>query len=63
MFENPRRDSQARNFATNVPKILDLKSYSETDIFRKLTLGAPDSKATLKLPILDEGTFPFFNKF
>ena len=29
MFENPRRDRQARNFPTNVPKILDLKSSSE----------------------------------
>ena len=38
MFENPRRGRQARNFTTNVPKILDLK---RTDIFRKLTLGAP----------------------
>ena len=26
MFENPRRGRQARNFTTNVPKILDLKS-------------------------------------
>ena len=32
---------QARNFTTNVSKILDLKSSSE-DIFRKLTLGAPE---------------------
>ena len=32
MFENPRRTRrgrQARNFTTNVPKILDLKSSSE----------------------------------
>ena len=29
MFENPRRDRQARNFTTNAPKILDLKSSSE----------------------------------
>ena len=28
-FENPRRGMQARNFTTNVPKILDLKSSSE----------------------------------
>ena len=28
MFENPRRGRQARNFTTNVPKILDLKSSS-----------------------------------
>ena len=41
MFENPRRGRQARNFATNVPKILDLKSSSEQTFFRKLSLGAP----------------------
>ena len=29
MFENPRRGRQERNFATNVPKIRDLKSSSE----------------------------------
>ena len=29
MFENPRRGRQVRNFKTNVPKILDLKSSSE----------------------------------
>jgi len=42
MFENPRRSRQARNFTTNVPKILDLKSSSEQIFFRKLSLGAPD---------------------
>ena len=41
MFENPRRGRQARNFPTNVPKILDLKSSSEQLFFRKLSLGAP----------------------
>ena len=34
MFENPRRGRQARNFTTNVLKILDLKSSSE-QIFSK----------------------------
>ena len=29
MFKNPRRGGQARNYTTNVPKILDLKSSSE----------------------------------
>ena len=43
MFENPRRSRQARNFTENDPKILDLKSSSEQIIFRKLSLGAPDS--------------------
>ena len=33
---------QARNFTTNVPKILDLKSSSEQIFFRKLSLGAPE---------------------
>ena len=42
MFENPRRGRQARNFTTNVPKILDLKSSSEQIFFPKLSLGAPD---------------------
>ena len=43
MFENPRRGRQARHFTKKVPKILDLESsWFQTDIFRKLTLGAPD---------------------
>ena len=28
MFQNPRKGTQARNFTTNVPKIVDLKSSS-----------------------------------
>ena len=48
MFENPRRGRQAKNFTTNVPKILDLKSSSEQIFFRKLSLGAPGtSRQTL----------------
>ena len=43
MSENPRRGRQARNFTTNVPKILDLKSSSEQIFFRKLPLGAPET--------------------
>ena len=46
MFENPRRDRQARNFTTNVPKILVLKSSSEQIFSRKLPLGAPDDSST-----------------
>ena len=42
MFENARRGRQARNFTTNVPEILDLKSSSEKIFFRKLTLDAPE---------------------
>ena len=41
MFENPRRGRQARNFTTNVSKILDLKPSSEQIFFRELSLGAP----------------------
>ena len=41
MSEHPRRGRQTRNFTTNVPKILDLKSSSEQIFFRKLSLGAP----------------------
>ena len=41
MFENPRRGGQARNFTTNVSKILDLKSPSEQIFFRKFSSGAP----------------------
>ena len=41
MFENPRRGRQARNFTTNAPEILDLKSSSEQIFSRKLPLGAP----------------------
>ena len=41
MFENPRTGRQARNFTTNAPKILDLKSSPEQIFSRKLPLGAP----------------------
>ena len=43
MFENPGRGRQARNFTTNAPKILDLKSSSEQIFSRKLPLGAPEN--------------------
>ena len=33
MFENARRGRQARNFTTNVPKIIDLKSSSQQIFF------------------------------
>ena len=45
MFENPRKGRQARNFTTNAPKILDLKSSSEQIFSRKLPLGAPEGTA------------------
>ena len=49
MFENPRRGRQARNFTTNVPKILDLKSSSEQIFSRKLSLGAPEQSQEIQL--------------
>ena len=49
MFENPRRGRQARNFTTNVPKILVLKSSSEQIFSRKLPLGAPDGLVSMPL--------------
>ena len=51
MFENPRRGRQARNFTTNDPKILDLKSSSEQIFSRKLQLGAPDESDELLVNI------------
>ena len=40
MFENPRRGEQARNFATDVPKILDLNSSSE-QIYYEIDVDCP----------------------
>ena len=43
VFENPRRGWQARNLKTNVTKILVRSQIVFlTDIFQKLSLGAPD---------------------
>ena len=53
MFENPRRGRQARNFTTNVPKILDLKSSSEQIFSRKLSLGAPAASHPVELAWLE----------
>ena len=43
MFENPRRGRRARNFTTNVPKIVDLKQSSEQIFSKTLSLGAPEN--------------------
>ena len=48
MFENPRRGRQARNFTTNAPKILDLKSSFEQIFSRKLPLGAPEQSTLFR---------------
>ena len=50
MFENPRRGRQARNFTTNAPKILDLKSSSEQIFSRKFPLGAPETSLKKTIP-------------
>ena len=42
MLENPKIVRQARNFRTNAPKNSRSQIVFRTDIFRKLTLGAPD---------------------
>jgi len=47
MFENPRRGRQARNFTTNVPKNLDLKSSSE-QIFSEIDVGCTWASFYLK---------------
>ena len=47
----------ARNFTTNVPKILDLKSSSEQIFSRKLSLGAPElvkTKSSYKMVSKDK---------
>ena len=56
MFENPRRGRQARNFTTNVSKILGLKSSSEQIFSRKLSLGAPVFISTQSSIFLKEET-------
>ena len=58
MFENPRRGRQARNFTTNVPKILDLKSSSE-QIFLENWHWVPLITSTLCVKNL----LPFLNGF
>ena len=51
VFENSRRGRQAKNFTTNVQKILDLKSSSEQIFSEKLTLGAPGlARARMMIP-------------
>ena len=41
MFENPRRDRQARNFTTNVPKIVDFTSRLPNRYFPKIDVRCP----------------------
>ena len=67
MVENPRRGRQARNFTTNAPKILDLKSSSEQIFSRKLPLGAPvfiaiTQREPLRTREVDKVKFIYYGK-
>ena len=44
MFENPRRGRQARNFLNKCSENSRSQIIFRTDIFRKLSLGAPDNR-------------------
>ena len=75
MVENPRRGRQARNFTTNVPKILDLKSSSEQIFFENCRwVPLPglaswrewklyDLSADLGIPSVDLNTEPLLMKY
>ena len=43
MFENPRRGRQARNIYNKCSENSRSEIVFRTDVFRKLTLGAPDT--------------------
>ena len=65
MFENPRRGRQARNYTTNVPKILDFKSSSE-QIFSENWRWVPLTFCFclfFQLPPLLFPFSPFYNPF
>ena len=52
MFENPRRGRQARNFTKKCSENSRSQIVFRTDIFRKLTLGAPDiERGKASLPV------------
>ena len=58
VFENPRRGEQARNFTTNVPKILDLESSSE-QIFSENCRWVPLNELQLKLKLYQQWGIAF----
>ena len=69
MFENPSRGRQARNFTTNVPKILDLKSSSEQIFFEnwrwvpltRVSLGSLSNNVFERRTLTGSGLFSFFD--
>ena len=58
MFENPRRGRQARNFYNKCSENSKTQIVFPTDIFRKLTLGAPDVGTAGKVDPGDRVTLP-----
>ena len=54
MFENPRRGRQARNFTKKCSENSRSQIVFRTDIFRKLTLGAPGVKHICDKRIKDD---------
>ena len=52
MLENPRGDRQARNFTTNVPKILDRKLSSEQIFFENCRLVPLISQNYIQVKII-----------
>ena len=44
MFENPWRGRQARNYTKKCSENSGSQIVFQTDIFRKLTLGAPENR-------------------
>ena len=57
MSENPRRGRQARNFTTNVPKILDLKSPSEQIFSENWRWVPPSIRASTFTNVCDSPPF------
>ena len=57
MFDNPSKGRQARNFPTDVQKLISRSQIVfRTDIFQKLTMGAPQYR--LLLHNLGSNPFP-----
>ena len=59
MFENPRRGRQARNFTKKCSENSRYQIVFRTDIFRKLTLGAPDLCLLMRIIVLTLASLQF----
>ena len=62
MFENPRRGRQARNFTTNAPKTVDLKSSSEEIFFPKTDAGCPEQRKIVWKRVHDTELLSLFDR-